>query len=57
MCEHTEEGKMAFLRRAYATGVVNIEMECAAMAALCGKVRGRGRGRSGGGGRVGGKNS
>ena len=38
VCEHTEEGKMAFLRRAYATGVVNIEMESAAMATLCEKA-------------------
>lgn len=39
MCEHTEEQKMAFLRRAHSAGVVNIEMECSAMAALCRKVR------------------
>ena len=50
VCEHTEEEKMDFLRRAEKAGVVNIEMECAAMASLCNKVRGgreerRGRGR------------
>ena len=61
VCEHTEEKKMAFLRRAHEMGVVNIEMECAAMAALCSKVRrrvggrekGRERRREEGGGRGG----
>ena len=38
VCEHSEEEKMAFLQRAHKTGIVNIEMECAAMASLCRKV-------------------
>lgn len=41
VCEHTDDQKMAFLQRANASGVVNIEMECTAMAALCGKVNDR----------------
>ena len=41
VCEHTADEKMAFLQQAHEVGVVNIEMECAAMAALCSKVRGR----------------
>ena len=47
VCEHTNEQKMAFLRRAHSTGVVNIEMECVAMAGICGKVRERKGGREG----------
>ena len=38
VCDHTHEDKMAFLRRAHQLGVVNIEMECTAIAALCHKV-------------------
>ena len=39
VCKHNEDQKMAFLERARDCGVVNIEMECTAMASLCGLVR------------------
>lgn len=35
VCEHTEEQKMQFLKRAHECGVVNVEMECTAIATLC----------------------
>ncbi|CAI8040744.1 Uridine phosphorylase 2 [Geodia barretti] len=35
VCEHSDEQKMDFLRRAHSCGVVNIEMECTAMSSLC----------------------
>lgn len=36
VCKHNEDQKMAFLKRARDRGVRNIEMECTAMASLCG---------------------
>ena len=39
VCEHSVEEKMSYLNRVQEAGVVNIEMECAAMASLCHKVR------------------
>ena len=38
VCEHSEEQKMEFLRRAHDCGVVNIEMECTAISSLCQRV-------------------
>jgi uridine phosphorylase len=35
VCEHSDEQKMDFLRRAHSRGVVNIEMECTAIYSLC----------------------
>merc|ERR1711916_87979 len=42
ICEHTEEEKFAFLRRAHDIGIRNIEMESLVFAAFCQKVGIRG---------------
>ena len=38
ICEFSEDEKMAYLRRVHDKGVVNIEMECTALGALCHRV-------------------
>lgn len=37
ICEYTEQDKMDYLHRVKDAGIVNIEMECSAIAALCGR--------------------
>ena len=38
ICEFSETDKMAYLQRVKEAGVVNIEMECVALGALCHRV-------------------
>jgi len=38
ICEHTLEDKMRFLERAKELGVINMEMECNHLAAMCHKL-------------------
>jgi hypothetical protein len=39
LCEHSEDDKLAFLRRAHERGVRNIEMESAVFAAFCNRLK------------------
>lgn len=38
ICEHTLEDKMRYLERARELGVINMEMECSHLAAMCHKL-------------------